>query len=67
MSALDQYIYVVGGYDGRSQLATVERYDVETDQWEVIADMHSPRSALGTAIVNNKLYALGKHSYIKKR
>ena len=64
--ALDQYVYVVGGYDSVNQLASVERYDVETNQWEIIADMGSPRSALGVAVVNNKLYALGKppSSYI---
>ena len=59
MCALEQYIYVVGGYDSVHQLPSVERYDVETDQWEAVATMNSPRSALSVAVVNNRLYALG--------
>ena len=56
---LDQFIYVVGGYDSINQLRTVERYDVETNQWEYISPMNSPRSALSVAVVNSKIFALG--------
>ena len=58
--AFDQSIFVVGGYDSVNQLPTVERYDVDTNQWEYVARMNSPRSALGVAVVNNLIYAVGK-------
>ena len=58
--ALDQCIYAVGGYDSTNQLSTVERYDVEINQWDMIAPMNSPRSALSVAVVNGLIYALGK-------
>jgi hypothetical protein len=37
-------IYAAGGYDGSSLLSSVERYDVASDNWEVVSDM-----ALSTA------------------
>jgi hypothetical protein len=39
--SMDPYIYVVGGYDGDVQLASVERYNVDTCQWEMITSMVS--------------------------
>jgi len=58
--SLDQYIYAVGGYDGSSQLSSVERYDVGSDQWTTVTSMNCPRSALGVSVVNNSIYAIGK-------
>ena len=60
VAAFDQYVFAVGGYDGNHQLPTVERYDVETNQWDSISSMNRPRSALSVAVVSNRLYALGK-------
>jgi len=58
--SLDQYIYAVGGYDGSSQLSSVERYDVWSDQWTTITSMSCPRSALSVGVINNCIYAIGK-------
>lgn len=63
---MDQYVYVVGGYDSDEQLSSVERYDVETDQWEIVANMMSPRSALNVAVVRGKIYALGIYIYLHR-
>ena len=60
VASREQYVYVVGGYDSTVQLPSVERYDIDTNQWEFVAPMNRPRSALGVAVINNKLYALGK-------
>ena len=62
--ALEQQIYAVGGYDSVNQLPTVERYDVDTNQWNYIARMNSPRSALSVAVVNNIIYAVGEWSVV---
>lgn len=56
---MNQYIYVVGGYNGSQQLASVERYDTERDTWELVAPVHVARSALSLTVLDNKLYALG--------
>ena len=60
---MDQYVYVVGGYDSTYQLSTVERYDVEIDQWQVLSSMGRPRSALSVVVVQNYLLAIGKFIY----
>lgn len=57
---MDHYIYAVGGYDSNCQLRSVERYCTETNVWQYVAPMNSPRSALSVAVICSKLYALGK-------
>lgn len=56
-------IYVIGGNAGPGMwgttLATVEEYDPETDTWTMKSDMTTPRDALGTSVVNGKIYAIG--------
>ena len=58
--SVDQFVYAVGGYDGVSQLSSVERYSVSSDQWTCITPMTCPRSALTVSIVSNNIYAIGK-------
>jgi kelch-like protein 19 len=60
VAALNQYIYVVGGYDGHRQLNRVERYDTENDAWDSVASIRVARSALSVTILDGKLYAMGK-------
>ena len=59
--SLEQFIYAVGGYDGTSQLSSMERYDVGLDQWTAITSMNCPRSALSVSVVENRIYAIGKY------
>jgi len=61
---VDQYIYAVGGFDDSSQLSSVERYDVGSDQWTMVAPMNCPRSALTVSIINNSIYAIGKFCFV---
>lgn len=62
VAALNQYIYVVGGYDGQRQLNTVERYDTERDSWNFVSSIRVARSALSLTVLDGKLYAMGKVS-----
>lgn len=64
VGSLGQYIYVIGGYDGKSQLNSVERYDTERDIWENVSSVTIARSALSVTILDSKLYAMGKHESI---
>jgi hypothetical protein len=63
VAALNQYIYVVGGYDGQRQLDTVERYDTEKDSWDSVSSIRTARSALSLTVLDGKLYAMGKFCY----
>jgi hypothetical protein len=44
-------LYAVGGYDGSSELSSVERYDVSANTWTAVAPMGSKRSEVGVASV----------------
>lgn len=57
---MDNFIYAVGGYDSSCQLKSVERYSIDKKQWDFVAPMNSPRSALSVAVINNQLFALGQ-------
>lgn len=41
VAALNQYIYVVGGYDGYRQLSSVERYLLGTLYYNILFILHS--------------------------
>ena len=60
--AIGNVIYAVGGYDGREQLNSVERYNVQDDTWTAVARMKHRRSALSVAVHNGMIYALGKNA-----
>ncbi|KAI5188135.1 Kelch-Like Protein 4 [Manis pentadactyla] len=52
-------VYAVGGHDGSSYLNTVERWGPEGCQQIYMASMSTPRSTVGIASLNSKLYAIG--------
>jgi len=47
LAVVNRLLYVVGGYDGVSRLATVERYHPENDDWQMVAPMGVTRSGAG--------------------
>lgn len=47
-------MYAVGGHDGWSYLASVERYDPHSKQWSYVAPMSTPRSTVGVAVLDRK-------------
>lgn len=52
-------IYVVGGYNGTHNLATMEEYDPETDTWTPRASMPTVRGWLTATVLDGKIYVLG--------
>jgi len=58
VAVLNQYIYVVGGFDGSRQLASVERFDTDQKTWETVTPMKISRSALSVNVIDGKLYAM---------
>lgn len=61
-------IYAIGGRTatggpcsggGLGELATVERYDIDTDTWTSVAPLPAPRSDLAAAVVGGKIYVFG--------
>lgn len=52
-------IYALGGYNGRNRMNSVERYDPEKNQWELITPMQKQRSDASAATVYDKIYIVG--------
>ncbi len=66
-SAVNGKIFLIGGVawdklprNGRVH-RTVEEYDPETNQWHRRAGMRVGRTGVSTAVVNEKIYAIGGH------
>jgi len=56
MLYLKGFVYVLGGYNPPSNffLKSCERYDIQNDKWEFIADMHYHKCAFGCTAYNNQ-------------
>lgn len=64
-AVVDGKIYVIGGTllenesSGPFGLSTVEVYNPHNNSWKKIADMPTPRSNAGAAVVDGKIYVVG--------
>ncbi|EGR31203.1 kelch-like 12, putative [Ichthyophthirius multifiliis] len=58
---LDKRIYAIGGFGGKNNicLKTVERYDFQTEKWQTIASLNTPRRALCAVTLPDGIYAIG--------
>lgn len=57
---LNSCLYAIGGYDGQSQLCSVERYNIARNVWEARAPMHHCRSAHGVTVYQGRIFVLGQ-------
>ncbi len=60
---LDDVIYLIGGFIWQNRvpqdLATVDTYNPETDEWRDIPPLPMPILPFGAAVVNGKIYVFG--------
>lgn len=56
VAAIDNVIYVVGGFDGEGR---VEAYDVEENTWRRVADLPAARNHVGVAALGGRIYCVG--------
>ena len=64
VAVVGEAIYAIGGRTGGTPcsggaLATVERYDIETDTWSTVASLPSIRSDLAAVAHGGKIYVFG--------
>jgi len=52
-------LYVVGGYDGRKELALADVYTLATDRWRRLPDLSFPRGGLSLVADDLAIFALG--------
>jgi len=51
VAVVNRLLYVVGGFDGESRLATVECYHPENNDWRPVSPMSVTRSGAGELTV----------------
>ena len=52
-------LYVIGGYDGSSDLNTAESYNPLSNTWSYVTPMGAKRSCFGAAGLNGLIYCCG--------
>ena len=52
LSAPVPRLYAIGGFNGITRMNNGERYNIDTNQWQNIAEMYSPRSNFGIEVSN---------------
>merc|ERR1712087_1100987 len=57
--AFGRHLYVIGGSDGKRDLATVEIYDPGTNAWNSGPSMTSARRGCAAVVVDGLLYVVG--------
>eukprot|EP00547_Thalassionema_nitzschioides_P004601 CAMPEP_0194208142 /NCGR_PEP_ID=MMETSP0156-20130528/6672_1 /TAXON_ID=33649 /ORGANISM="Thalassionema nitzschioides, Strain L26-B" /LENGTH=567 /DNA_ID=CAMNT_0038935043 /DNA_START=159 /DNA_END=1862 /DNA_ORIENTATION=+ len=58
--SVDKSIYIIGGYDGKCSLATIETYDTKNKKGKkVVAEMKHPASGLTSSIIDKRVYIVG--------
>ena len=60
----DEVLYAVGGWCSGDAISMVERYNVHTDEWKVVATMSKRRCGVGVAVLADFLYAIGMYIYM---
>lgn len=51
----ENLIYALGGYNGRTRMASVERYYPDKNQWEMTTPMNKQRSDASAASLQGKV------------
>ena len=69
-AVVDDKIYIIGGSlvknkNGPYGIPTVEAYDTQTNTWQKVADMPTPREAPKAAVVDGIIYVFGGFSQKK--
>lgn len=55
-------LFAVGGWCSGDAIASVERFDPQTNDWKMVSPMSKRRCGVGVAVLNDLLYA-GEFKY----
>ena len=56
------WLYIVGGYDGKESQRTFERFNLKANQWETLPDLPVGISAQALTSNNGSIYAFGNYN-----
>ena len=57
----NEVMFAVGGWCSGDAISLVERYNVHTNEWKVVATMSKRRCGVGVVVIGDFLYAIGGH------
>jgi N-acetylneuraminic acid mutarotase len=63
-TAVDNHLIVVGGRWSEGNLAVVEAYAPETNEWEALPEMPTARGGFNIAAVDGRIYAAGGEAFV---
>ena len=52
VASIAHEIYAIGGYDGLSNLSSVEIYDLDKEEWSTGLPMHMHQGGVGVAVIS---------------
>lgn len=55
----DNFLFIIGGFDGNRAIATVECYDFAMDTWTTYPSLYHRRSSCNAVINGTKIYVIG--------
>lgn len=67
--SFDNFIFIIGGYNGNRAIASVECYDIVFNQWTIYPNIFKRRSSCVSMIHDKKIYVVGgvaKNELIKE-
>lgn len=57
--SFDNFIFIIGGFDGNRSIASVECYDIVFNQWTIYPNIHKRRSSCLSLVYDKKIYVIG--------
>ena len=57
--SFDNFVFIIGGYDGNRAIASVECYDIALNQWTIYPNIHKRRSSCLGLYHDKKIYVVG--------
>jgi N-acetylneuraminic acid mutarotase len=57
--SFDNFIFIIGGFDGNRSIASVECYDTVFNQWTIYPNIHKRRSSCLSLFCDKKIYVVG--------
>lgn len=59
LAVLDGFIYAIGGTCAFESLKSVERYNIQQNEWHHVTDLNRSSTDPGVGVLNKKIYVIG--------
>lgn len=59
-------LYAIGGYDGQTNLNTVEMFDPNINEWKFVTSMSAHEGGVGAGVIPMESFGEDKFSFLKQ-